>query len=203
MLELVDRLAKRVGLFAWMAVLSMAFVGSVSASERVTDAAPAQAQDRSSPVSIPGLELDARFARIRSWRELDEYLKTPSGKASRFASLSDSGAREFIDSLVFTDLGLASFDGGVLARELGASQIYEILGLFGLQRLAPIVASESRVESDLDRAVLTLEPSGVSEKVDIGQAACPLLQNYHCAPPATCRYASQAYCITCNCGMVP
>lgn len=155
------------------------------------------------PINIPGIDIDARFARIKSWEELQSHMQASDDASDALAKLSPQAEREFLDSLVFTELGLASFNGRVLARELSASQIYELLGLFGLQRMAPLVAADARIDSELDKSILEL--AGVdSRNGNSGSAQdCPLLENYECTPPATCRRSTGAWCITCNCGMIP
>lgn len=48
--------------------------------------------------------------------------------------------------MVFSDKGLASFSYAELEAELTPTQIYEIMSLFGLQRLVPMM-SGARIET--------------------------------------------------------
>src|SRR5690606_7401891 len=189
---------------ATFVMASAALAGWAYASELaaapVKDAYPG----RGAEIVVEGIELDALFAPIRAWSHLENYLETPRGLAGPFAALSDRGVKKFLDSLVFTEKGLASFDGDVLVRELSASQIYELLGLFGLERAAPVIADKARFESPMRKADggLCVDSVGLPAPV-VETMRCPLIENHQCAPPATCRYLHGARCITCNCGMIP
>lgn len=154
-------------------------------------------------INVRGVDVDSQFARVKSFEQLEAYLDAGSPAESPFLHLTEDGLKRFIDSLVFTEKGLASFDALVLETELTSSQAYSLLALFGLQRLAPYLKN-ARVESDLDKKVRGLEglmvPSGaaIDESVD-----CPVLERARCRPPATCVSAVAAWCVTCNCGMIP
>lgn len=102
-------------------------------------------------IDAPGVEVDTKFAFIKSWIDLDNYLNGNHNKSSPLFALSSDGLNEFLDSLVFTELGLASFNAKPLARELTVSQIYELMGLFGLQRTVAALAADARSETELDR----------------------------------------------------
>lgn len=137
-------------------------------------------------INVRGVDVDSQFARVKSFEQLEAYLDAGSPAESPFLHLTEDGLKRFIDSLVFTEKGLASFDALVLETELTSSQAYSLLALFGLQRLAPYLKN-ARVESDLDKKVRGLEglmvPSGaaIDESVD-----CPVLERARCRPPATC-----------------
>ena len=154
-------------------------------------------------INARGVEVDSRLARVKSFEHLEAYLDAGGPAESPFLHLTEDGLKRFIDSLVFTDKGLASFDALVLEAELTSSQAYSLLALFGLQRLAPYLKN-ARVESDLDKKVRDLEglmvPSGAAIDESVN---CPVLERAECRPPATCVSAVASWCVTCNCGTIP
>lgn len=186
----------RFGLLACL-VLVIAFLASTNASDRPYQSL-SYLQGNGAAINVPGVEVDTKFAAIKSWGDLESYLNY-APEDDPLSALSSAGVDEFLDSLVFTELGLASFSANVLTRELTASQIYDLLGLFGLQKIVPALAANARVESVLDQQILSLSDA------DSGNSAakCPIIPDTHCTPPATCRFAAGAHCVTCNCGMIP
>lgn len=180
------KLGNRLSAIALLMALSMSTVGA-------RDQAGASGPQRI--VDIPGIGLDTQIAPIKSREQLREYLIAHPGQDNPLFPLSDRAKKHFLDSLVFTERGLASFDAGSLERNLTVSQIYHVLSMFGLQRMAHTF-NGARVETEADAAVIAL-----GKKQDVGAEAmpCPAIYHYKCSPPATCTGSSLNYCVTCNC----
>ncbi|WP_445364983.1 hypothetical protein ACJJJB_12090 [Microbulbifer sp. ANSA001] len=91
-------------------------------------------------------------APIKSEADLNHYLvanpveKTPLGK------LPEIERELFINSLKFTDKGLAGFDYGMLEYGPTATEVHDILELFGLQSFT-LAMKNLTVESEKDRAI--------------------------------------------------
>lgn len=154
-------------------------------------------------INARGVEVDSRLARVKNFEQLEAYLDSDDQTENPFLHLTEEGLKRFLDTLVFTEKGLASFDPLVLETELTPSQSYSLLSLFGLQRLAPYLDS-SRVETDLDRKVRGLEGVMAPTDASTGESMdCPVLERARCRPPATCVSAVAAWCVTCNCGTIP
>jgi hypothetical protein len=79
------------------------------------------------------LELSRLNATIRSEEDLALYLEIDKVLPTPLDYFSQSQKKLFIDSLVFTDHGLASFHLDVV-RELGAARGAEVLELFGFDQ---------------------------------------------------------------------
>lgn len=93
-------------------------------------------------------------AQVKSRAELDAYLANNPNSA--FNAISPASRKAFIDSLVFTDLGLASYSTTAL-RGLRVSVVYQILGVFGFQH-AVSGMSGLKVEDEIDQGILALRP---------------------------------------------
>lgn len=79
------------------------------------------------------LELSRFNAPIKSKDDLDIHLSLAQPGTSPFHALSVEALKRFIDSLVFTDYGLASWRYDDIVIELSDRQIYEIMKMFGQQ----------------------------------------------------------------------
>lgn len=122
---------------------------------------------------------------IRSAEELSVYLRTTS--TSPLDHLSATAKQRFLDSLVFSDGGLGGFRYTEL-EPLSATEIYQILSLFGAERTTPMI-TKGRVLSDSDRAALRLA---------LGARRPPNEdhEGYYCAGQHTCRSEPGAICMT-------
>lgn len=129
------------------------------------------------------IELDHLLARIKSESDLKAYLSDVPLKASPLRFMSDTGRERFLDSLVFTELGLASFNYSDLVGELSASEIYEILALFGMQhevRQLPDV----RIITRADRLIMArpdnMEHEGWPDMLCDSPGTCVVAEYYLC-----------------------
>jgi hypothetical protein len=121
-------------------------------------------------------------AQIRSAEELSVYLRTTPN--SPLDHLPADAKQRFVDSLVFTDGGLGSFQYTEL-EPLSATEIYQILSLFGAERTTSMVI-KNRVLSDSDKALMRLRPSAPSEDHE----------GYFCAGRATCLEQLKSICMS-------
>lgn len=78
-------------------------------------------------------EIAAELAPVKSQADLRQHLQQNARGAIMLRKLSPASYRIFIDSLVFNEKGLASFNYGVLEDELSVSEAYEVLSMFGMQ----------------------------------------------------------------------
>ena len=107
--------------------------------------------------------------------------------------LSAESKRRFVNNLKFGENGLSSFYYSDLEAELTATQIYNILSLFGAQHLTYLM-KDARVESPLD-ATLLLDRYIVT---DSDGGAGDDHSGYKCESPGTCVISSGRIC-TSNC----
>ncbi len=134
-----------------------------------------------------------QLASIKSRQDLEQYLRN-SGSASPLAALSESGKRRFIASLKFNESGITSFSYGDLQTELNASQIYQVMSLFGAQHTVAMMRNV-RIQNAVDEQIMRplggpLGPVCPSQPCDY--------EGYECAKKATCSYNINTICMR-NC----
>lgn len=119
-----------------------------------------------------------RLAMIRSRTDLANYLASTRNQRTPLGMLSPVARRVFTDSLTFNENGLTGFNYKVLEAELTPSQAYQLLSLFGAQRLASMLKN-ARVETQTDKLI-----------IGMGSTYSPHLINDHegyaCIGRATC-----------------
>lgn len=131
-------------------------------------------------------QIDIAVAPIRSKADLDNYLYAE--KNSPLNYLTGSAKQRFLGSLVFKKNGLASFQNTELVAKLSATQIYQVLSLFGLQSMTSTMAGV-KIGSDLDRAIMS--PTGYIPATLPGMACdgptgqCVTQPGWSCVP-ASC-----------------
>lgn len=132
---------------------------------------------------------ESSLAPIRSRSELATYLQ--QRQTTPFDALSSRSRRAFVDGLMFTESGLASYRYRELELELTPRQAFELLSLFGAQKTV----------GRLDFANASTE-----ERQALAKMAPVLLDDhkgYRCVPPATCQSSMDHICIGANCGIYP
>lgn len=129
------------------------------------------------------------LAPIRSASDLKTYLQ--SGKGDAFQALSERSLKLFVESLVFTERGLASYRFRELESELTPRQAFELLSLFGVQKTVGYLRFPRASAAERD-AIAKLAPIFFDDH-----------KGYRCFPPATCVLTSDHICIGANCGMYP
>lgn len=125
------------------------------------------------------------LAPIKSQKDLNQYLNTHATTKNPLDYLSAPAERRFLEELVFTDHGLASFDYKDLENELTPTQIYQVLSLFGAQG-ATAELSRAEVRSETDRLLISEVPTVQCYK------------DHKCVVPHTCSF-SNFDCCTSNC----
>lgn len=136
------------------------------------------------------LASDWKRAPIQSYSDLYDHIRALPDNGSPFNRMSEATLAAFLDSLVITEKGLGSFSPAPLQAELTPNEIYEVLSLFGAQRLTYALGNMG-TESTLGRNL-------ASEKTDVGANSC-LIDHHKCELPATCVSFFGAICIWCNC----
>jgi hypothetical protein len=92
---------------------------------------------------------------IRSRADLDRYRAATASSGSPLDALSPAGRRRFLASLRFNRSGITGFSYADLQSELTASQIYDVLKLFGAEKDVAIIP-HVRVETPRDRQVMEM-----------------------------------------------
>lgn len=138
-------------------------------------------------------ELEHQLAPIQSRNQLSEYLKTHL--MSSLSALTPGAKRRFIQSLVFTEKGLGSYDYSDLRIELTATQIYKLLALFGVQRTTALIPN-IRIENPTDQLIIMSGEAGAL-RMCLRSGGCA---NTVCAGPGTCAQRANSICVWENCG---
>ena len=134
-----------------------------------------------------------QLAPVKSRQDLEQHLRS-SGSASPLAALSESGKRRFIASLKFNDSGITSFSYGDLQAELNASQIYQVMSLFGAQHTVAMMRNV-RIQDAVDEQIM--RPLGGPPGPVCPSQPCEY-EGYECAKKATCSYNINTICMR-NC----
>ncbi|WP_439448986.1 hypothetical protein [Stenotrophomonas sp. ATs4] len=145
---------------------------------------PAVAGDNVATVS--GAEnISLMHAPVNSLGRLDLHLIELSPE-SPLMLLSPLARKQFVESLVFGDRGLASFSYEPIVNEMSASEAYRLLSLFGAQR-ATVYIPGLRQESDADHMVVqAANPNPVFEDYP----------GYACSGRATCSTSMSSICMS-------
>lgn len=118
---------------------------------------------------------------IHSAADLDAYLRTTS--SSPLDRLSSAARQRFLDSLVFSENGLGSYQYTEL-EALAATEAHEILSLFGAERTISLI-TRARITTESDKAVMQLAP-----------ALLPDHEGYWCSARATCTKLAGNICMS-------
>jgi len=133
-----------------------------------------------------GLSLVPRSSvTIRSQFDLFSYLEATTRSGSVLDWMTPQARARFLASLTFNQNGLTGFQYTDLRAELTATQIYQVLSLFGLQRITPLIAA--RIVTSEDRAIMQLR-SRTLDYVD-----------YWCSSPHTCTRMLGSICVVPGC----
>lgn len=171
------------------------FALMISAMLMTLFAAPMHAQDASQLLREQALmdqDIALALAPIRSQVQLQRHLQT-NGRNSPIATLTPAAQKRFLASLRFNEKGITSFSYDDLQAELTASQIYQVLSLFGAQHTTSFMRN-ARVVTPTDQALL--QPLGTTGPLCPSQP-CDYDQ-YECEKQGTCAAAFNKIC-TRNC----
>ena len=134
-----------------------------------------------------------KLAPIKSTADLERHLRV-AGSSSPLAPLSAAGKRRFLASLKFNETGLTSFGYGDLQAELTASQIYQVMSLFGAQHTVSMMRN-IRTQDAVDEQIM--RPLGGPPGPVCPSQPCDY-ESYECAKKATCSYNINTICMR-NC----
>ncbi|MDR2871718.1 MAG: hypothetical protein LBV45_04225 [Xanthomonadaceae bacterium] len=129
-----------VALSALLSVLVAFSASAGTAADKLTDA------------MIDQDLIDRELAPIKSQIDMNRYIYSAEAKNSPLRQLSPNALATFMNGLTFTDEGAASFNMTPLTNNLTASQVYEVLGLFGMQSAIGTI-SNLRVQTESDRMI--------------------------------------------------
>lgn len=140
-------------------------------------------------------EVDAATAQIRSRADLYRYLQvTPKSPINK---LPADIRQRFLDSLVFTKHGLASYSYIGLGEAISVTDLYRILSLFGEQNSIGIVPHLTPM-NNVEESMLILSPQGEGdppwsgEDDPIKDAVCLVESGGN--PETQCIYQYGNYC---------
>ncbi|MCU4491431.1 hypothetical protein [Acinetobacter guillouiae] len=145
-------------------------------------------QTLTAPIASEQDQLNYISAPIKSLDNLYTYNSTTPKINNPIERLTPSGKTRFINSLEFSKTGLGSYSYTDLVNELSASEIYQILSLFGVQH--SISKANLKITNDSDRKVVKALSSGASLQAD--------RRDYWCGNPGTC-HPRRWYICTQNC----
>jgi hypothetical protein len=140
--------------------------------------------------AAPGVVLP--MATIRSQSDLKRYLAATGNSGSPLSALSSNARTRFLSSITFNEKGITGFHYGDLQSELTASQIFDVLHLFGAEKDVALVPNV-RVETAADRRAI----SSLVDPVDTVADGTDY-KGYYCASRATCGPSKDSIC-TSNC----
>jgi hypothetical protein len=142
------------------------------------------------PLSRQQQELDFFAAPIKT--AADAKRIAAFADATPLAALPEKTRIKFLERLRFTDRGLASYDYSFLTQNLSASQVYEILAMFGRQRDIVLIPSLS-VENEIDQSLINLIKLQAANKCNNGDRV-----GMECTRPGNCKRSTGNIC-TSNC----
>lgn len=131
-------------------IASVLIIGMLSSVSLASQKFPIESQpsDRQAPKKTYQGQLDSLLAPIKSKSDMINFISTEF--SSPLENLSSNSKWSFIGSLVFGESGLASYRYDLLEQELTATEIHEILSLFGVQNTTPLIrGAEIRSEADM------------------------------------------------------
>ncbi len=134
----------------------------------------------------------APMGTIRSQSDLKRYLAETASYSSPLNALSSGARVRFLSSVTFNEKGITGFHYADLQSELTASQMFDVLHLFGAEKDVALVPNV-RVETAADRRAI----SSLVDPVDpVGDGTD--YKGYYCASRATCGPSKDSIC-TSNC----
>lgn len=132
--------------------------------------------------------IDYAVAPIKSKVDLLSYLHNKPAN-SPINKLSPQGLQHFVSSVQFNEKGVTTYDYSDLRAELSATQVYQVLALFGIQHSTSAIPG-LQVLDDADRAIANTGNINRMLIADYG--------DYKCEARATCSSALSKIC-TSNC----
>ncbi|MDH5823578.1 hypothetical protein QFW77_11330 [Luteimonas sp. RD2P54] len=168
----------------FVAAVALVSAAAQAGSPAFVMQAPQDIADRLGERELLERELAYELAPVKSEADLRSLL-VEGAEGTPLAALSPGAQQRFLQSLVFSEAGLASFYYEDLRAELSPTQIYRLLSLFGAQRSTPSIPG-LRVKSKADELIVTPQADGGDH------------QGYLCHSPGTCM-ESRSFICTHNC----
>ncbi|HXO72755.1 MAG TPA: hypothetical protein VN838_27670, partial [Bradyrhizobium sp.] len=148
-------------LFATLVLGVFVFSSGIAFSyDNVTPVTPSARQDVTAQ-----REIDEARAPIKSAADLQQYLANEQA-SSPLNKLTPQGKAKFLASLRFGDKALGGYNYQALENELTASEIYDVLSLFGAQATTHLLTGAT-VETQTD--ALIMRPQVVKLPCGVGQ----------------------------------
>ena len=152
----------------------------------------AAARDNSSFQALLDQDISLSLAPVKSTSDLETYIKNTPDHISPLNKLPPQSRNTFIESLTFNKNGLTGFNYAELQKHLTASEIYQIMSLFGAQHTTKLMKG-IKINSSIDEAIMT---NGASDK---GGPLCPTqpcdYSDYRCESRATCGPSIFSICL--------
>lgn len=136
-------------------------------------------------------DLANELALIKSQADLARYIASSKGAATPLSALSPGGKQRFLQSLRFSDKGLASFDYRDIQSELTATQAYRLLALFGVERSTSTIRG-LKLQTRADELIMLQNSPAMSLRMTD-------YPDKWCESRATCSFAVGKTCIGANC----
>jgi len=146
--------------------------------------------ERIAEIQLNRQKLSFLTAPIQNRSDLEAYLSSNELDSTPLGYLPKDTVKPFIDSLVFTDQGLASFRYADVKGKLSPFEAYELLSLFGAERFAAAIYDESQSVSEADKIALRVIRSDGDKDW--------FVEGYRCSDPGTCSTSIGNLC-TNNC----
>ncbi|WP_152908742.1 hypothetical protein [Stenotrophomonas maltophilia] len=167
-----------------LASIATLFLGLMSCASHASDRDPNHALDR----ELDKRELAQRVAPVKSKAELVLFNAYARHKGTPLERMPAPARQRFLESLVFSETGLASFEYTDLMRNLTPGQIQEVLAIFGAQHSVMAIPGYP----PLAEAAGIRPPAGDGEyPVDYADKVC--------SARASCTPWSGGVCIGNNC----
>ena len=127
-------------------------------------------------------QLDVELAPIKSTADLARYMASQKSLVGPLSYLSPGARGRFLASLKFGDGVLGGFRHDDIAAELTPGEAYELLSLFGVQRVLPMIEG-LQPKTEADRLIMSMNTMR------------PDIYEYECVSRRTCKLAGGYICL--------
>lgn len=137
------------------------------------------------------------FAAVKSLQDFHFAQSNRTPGIETLDRLPALAKNQFINDLMFTDRGLASFNYQVLEDELTYSEAYRLLSLFGVQHTVGLMKG-LKVRTEVDASVKRHFGAPQNCCEEGGESGGGDYRDYRCIDRATCQISPSMIC-TSNC----
>jgi len=138
--------------FATAVTLALLTASSFSYGQALHDVDTTTNVDQNSHLSPK--EQSRLSGTIKSQANLDQYQALSAPLESPLNRLLAASLKRFLDSLTFNEKGLTGFSYIALQRELSATEVHQVLSLFGAQHTTSMIRG-AEVRTELDQEVMS------------------------------------------------